>query len=36
MSEEVRDNAKLENLSSEELVRFIMDLSHRMSIHHAL
>ena len=36
MSAISNDYAKLEDLSSEELVRFIMDLSHRMSVHHAL
>ncbi|CFX40305.1 Uncharacterized [Syntrophomonas zehnderi OL-4] len=36
MSSEAKDIAILEDLSQEELTRFIMDMVHRMTVHHTL
>lgn len=36
MSDKLYDGARLEDLTSEDLVDFILDLSHRIAVHHAL
>ncbi len=36
MSDELYDGARLEDLTPEDLVGFILDLSHRIAVHHAL